>query len=108
MASQVIIVVVIALKFLVPVLYLAFPFAAGWANLLLDSIDGDILVPAGLAFDDYQTVDKVADYWAYICMLLWGWRTAIRREIAATFAGAGQPDGFHRAAADVYRRMAGA
>jgi hypothetical protein len=30
------------------------------------------------------------------------------QEIAATFAGAGQPDGFHRAAADVYRRMAGA
>ncbi len=27
-------------------------------------------------------------------------------EIAATFAGAGLPDGFHRAAADVYRRLA--
>jgi 3-hydroxyisobutyrate dehydrogenase-like beta-hydroxyacid dehydrogenase len=28
-------------------------------------------------------------------------------EIAATFNGAGLPDGFHRAAGDVYRRMAG-
>jgi 3-hydroxyisobutyrate dehydrogenase-like beta-hydroxyacid dehydrogenase len=28
-------------------------------------------------------------------------------EIAATFAGAGLPDGFHRAAAEIYRRMAG-
>ena len=37
----------------------------------------------------------------------WRW-IAEMQEIAATFAGAGQPDGFHRAAADVYRRMAGA
>jgi 3-hydroxyisobutyrate dehydrogenase-like beta-hydroxyacid dehydrogenase len=28
-------------------------------------------------------------------------------EIAATFAGAGLPDGFHRAAAEIYRRMEG-
>lgn len=28
------------------------------------------------------------------------------QEIAATFAGAGMPDGFHRAAADIYARMA--
>jgi hypothetical protein len=27
-------------------------------------------------------------------------------EIAATFAAAGQPDGFHRAAAEVYRWVA--
>ena len=33
-----------------------------------------------------------------------GWRwIAEMEEIAATFAAAGQPDGFHRAAADVYR-----
>jgi 3-hydroxyisobutyrate dehydrogenase-like beta-hydroxyacid dehydrogenase len=37
----------------------------------------------------------------------WRWISEMQ-EIAATFAGAGQPDGFHRAAADVYRRMAGA
>jgi hypothetical protein len=34
-----------------------------------------------------------------------GWRwVAEMEEIAATFAAAGQPDGFHRAAAEVYRR----
>ena len=33
----------------------------------------------------------------------WRW-IAEMEEIAATFAAAGQPDGFHRAAADVYRR----
>jgi len=33
-----------------------------------------------------------------------GWRwIAEMEEIAATFAAAGQPDGFHRAAAEVYR-----
>jgi 3-hydroxyisobutyrate dehydrogenase-like beta-hydroxyacid dehydrogenase len=35
----------------------------------------------------------------------WRW-IAEMEEIAATFAAAGQPDGFHRAAADVYRSMA--
>src|SRR5439155_14793260 len=34
-----------------------------------------------------------------------GWRWVAEMEaIAATFAAAGQPDGFHRAAADVFRR----
>lgn len=34
-----------------------------------------------------------------------GWRwIAEMEEIAATFADAGLPDGFHRAAAEVYRR----
>jgi 3-hydroxyisobutyrate dehydrogenase-like beta-hydroxyacid dehydrogenase len=33
----------------------------------------------------------------------WRW-VAEMEEIAATFAAAGQPDGFHRAAAEVYRR----
>ena len=36
----------------------------------------------------------------------WRW-IAEMEEIAATFAAAGQPDGFHRAAADVYRSVAG-
>jgi hypothetical protein len=35
-----------------------------------------------------------------------GWRwVAEMEEIAATFAAAGLPDGFHRAAADVFRRV---
>jgi 3-hydroxyisobutyrate dehydrogenase-like beta-hydroxyacid dehydrogenase len=35
----------------------------------------------------------------------WRW-IAEMEEIASTFAAAGQPDGFHRAAADVYRKVA--
>jgi len=84
--DELIIVVVVGLKFLLPVLYLRRPFEAGWGNLLLDSIDGDILVPAGLPDERYQLIDKAADYWAYVFMLIWGWRTPIRREVAATFA----------------------
>ncbi|MDO9693779.1 MAG: hypothetical protein Q7W56_03555 [Candidatus Latescibacteria bacterium] len=80
------IVVVIALKFLLPVLFLRFPFAAGWANWLLDSVDGDLLIPAGLDEVLYQNLDKSADWVGYLFIFIWGWRQPIRREIAATFA----------------------
>lgn len=86
MLDQPIIATLVALKFLLPLLYFRRPFEAGWANLVLDSIDGDLLVPAGLAEPTYQLVDKAADYFAYVCMLIWGWRQPIRREIGATFA----------------------
>lgn len=36
----------------------------------------------------------------------WRWIDEME-EIARTFAGAGQPDGFHRASADIYTRLAG-
>jgi hypothetical protein len=86
MPDEAVVAIVVALKFLLPVLYVRHPFAAGWANFALDGVDGDILVPAGLDDPTYQLVDKLADYVAYVFILLWGWRTPIRREIAATFA----------------------
>jgi hypothetical protein len=79
------IIVIVALKFLLPVLYLFFPFGAGWGNFVLDTVDGDILIPAGLEDPIYQTIDKVADYVAYIFMFIWGWKQKIRWEITATF-----------------------
>jgi hypothetical protein len=72
---------VIALKFILPVFYLRYPFAAGWANFLLDSVDGDILVPGGVPEAAYQQMDKLADYVAYVFMLIWGWRTPILRTV---------------------------
>lgn len=84
--DELVIAVVVGLKFLLPVMYLRYPFGAGWSNLLLDSVDGDILMPAGLPDPTYQLIDKAADYWAYVFMLLWGWRHPIRREFVATFA----------------------
>lgn len=68
-----------------PALILRYPFAAGWANFVLDSIDGDILVPAGLHEPTYQLVDKLADYVTYIFIAIWGWRTPIKKAVVATF-----------------------
>jgi len=77
---------IIALKFLLPVLLIWFPFLAGWGNFLLDTIDGDILIPLGLEDYNYQTIDKLADYVTYIFMLIVGWKWEIHREIKITFA----------------------
>jgi hypothetical protein len=72
--NYLIVVPILALKFLLPVLYLWFPFAAGWANWLLDSVDGDLLMPAGLDFGLYQNLDKAADWTAYLFIFIWAWR----------------------------------
>ncbi|MCA9988259.1 MAG: hypothetical protein KDE59_29825 [Anaerolineales bacterium] len=80
-----IIIVVVALKFVLPVLYLYFPFGAGWANFVLDTVDGDILIPLGLADSVYQPIDKAADYVAYIFMLIWAWKRPIWREMTVVF-----------------------
>lgn len=78
--------IIIAAKFLLPVLFIWFPFLAGWANFVLDTIDGDILIPLGLEDYNYQTIDKLADYFTYVFMLIVGWRWQIHKEIKITFA----------------------
>lgn len=78
--------IIIVLKFILPVLIYFFPFAAGWANFVLDTIDGDLLIPLGIEDYTYQTIDKLADYTTYIAMLLVGLKLPIKREIIATFA----------------------
>ena len=40
--------VIVVAKFAIPVLIVRFPFAAGWANFVLDTVDGDLLIPLGL------------------------------------------------------------
>ena len=84
--ERILIVAIVALKFALPALILRFPFAAGWANFLLDSADGDLLLPAGLAEGVYQNIDKAADWTTYLFILIWAWKQPIRREIAAAFA----------------------
>jgi hypothetical protein len=76
---------VVALKLVLPALILRWPFAAGWLNFALDSFDGDIIVPLGVAEPTYQLVDKAADYVTYVFMFLWGWRTPLRRAFTVTF-----------------------
>jgi len=85
MTRRALIAVVVVLRFMLPVCVLKFPFQAGWANLVLDSVDGDILVPSGLSERTYQRVDKSADYVTYVSMVAAGRRWPIRNELIALF-----------------------
>ena len=81
------IVVIVAGKFLLPVLIVRFPFAAGWANFALDGIDGDLLIPLGLPNEIYQPVDKITDWVTYVAIVVVGYRQAwpIRRLMLGLF-----------------------
>ncbi len=76
---------VLVLKFVLPLLILRYPFQASWANFVLDTVNGDILMPLGLAPATYQAGDKAADWVTYVAMFLAGWRWEIRRTIAVLF-----------------------
>lgn len=65
---------IILAKFALPVLIVFFPFAAGWANFVLDSVDGDLLIPFGLANATYQPIDKLADWATYVAMVVVAYR----------------------------------
>lgn len=78
-------ILVIFLKFLVPVLMPWYPFQAVWGNYFLDVIDGDILLSLGLNDYSYQTIDKIADLFSYVFMLILGFRWNIRKIIIVLF-----------------------
>lgn len=78
-------VLVVFLKFLVPSLMIWYPFQAVWGNYFLDVVDGDILMSLGLNDYTYQTIDKVADLFSYIFMLILGLRWNIRKIITVLF-----------------------
>ncbi len=61
---------IIFLKFALPVMIPFVPFLAGWGNFVLDTIDGDLLIPLGLADTTYQPIDKIADWATYIGMVV--------------------------------------
>ncbi|MCJ7710734.1 MAG: hypothetical protein MUQ32_07855 [Chloroflexi bacterium] len=67
---------IIAAKFGLPILIVRFPFAAGWANFVLDSVDGDLLVPLGLPNEAYQPIDKLADWATYVAIVVVAYRNA--------------------------------
>ena len=73
-AAWVGIALLIAGKYLIPVLLVPFPFGAGWANFVLDTVDGDLLIPLGLEDSTYQPIDKAADYVTYIFMVIAAWK----------------------------------
>ena len=79
--------VIIAAKFIVPLLIIRFPFAAGWANFVLDGVDGDLLIPLGLLNEVYQPVDKVTDWLTYVAIVVVAYRDdwPIRRLMLGLF-----------------------
>lgn len=76
---------IVLLKFLVPLVMLKFPFLGAWGNYFLDVVDGDILLELGMSEYFYQTIDKVADYFSYIVMLVLGFRWRIKTTIIVLF-----------------------
>jgi 3-hydroxyisobutyrate dehydrogenase-like beta-hydroxyacid dehydrogenase len=66
-------------------------------------VDGALLAEWAISQPDLPGVSELAE--ANAAPKAWRW-IAEMEEIAATFAAAGQPDGFHRAAAAVYRDVA--
>ena len=81
----VLILFVSSLKFIVPALLLWFPFPAAWGNYLLDVVDGDILQALGMKEGFYQTLDKGADLFSYVFMLILGMRWRIKKVIIVLF-----------------------
>lgn len=77
--------VIVGAKFIIPVLIVPFPFAAGWANFVLDTVDGDLLIPLGLDDGPYQLIDKTADWFTYVGMLVAARHWHIRRWVIALF-----------------------
>jgi hypothetical protein len=67
---------ILAMKFVLPLLIIRFPFAAGWANFFLDSFDGDLLIPRGLPNDVYQPVDKITDWLTYVAIVVVAYRNS--------------------------------
>jgi hypothetical protein len=78
--------IVIAAKFILPFFMLKWPFWASVANFILDTSDGDILMPAGLSDATYQPIDKIADYVTYIVMIIAARKWEIRKTIWGLFA----------------------
>ena len=81
------IILIVAAKFLLPLLIIPFPFAAGWANFFLDGFDGDLLIPLGLSNDVYQPIDKVTDWVTYVAIVVVAFRNdwPIRRLMLGLF-----------------------
>jgi len=67
-------ILIITLKFLIPLGIVFSPFYFGWINFILDTIDGDLLIPLGMTDANYQPIDKIADWATYVGMVFASWR----------------------------------
>ncbi len=78
-------IIIVVLKFVLPLLIFKWPFQVSWLNFILDSVDGDILTPLGLDQASYQLLDKLADFLTYIVLFLVGRKWAIGKTITILF-----------------------
>lgn len=83
--DSLIIYLVSAAKFLLPITIFRFPFGASLTNFILDTIDGDVLMHFGMPFSVYAPLDKLADYVTYIVMFLVGRKWKIGKLILGLF-----------------------
>jgi hypothetical protein len=83
--GQLIVIIVIAAKYILPLVILKYPFAASLTNFILDSIDGDVLMHFGMPFATYAIVDKAADWVTYLAMFWVGRKWEIGRTITFLF-----------------------
>jgi hypothetical protein len=63
------VVFIIMAKIAIPFMIPFSPFIFGWLNFVLDTVDGDLLIPLGLKDELYQIIDKSADWLTYIGMV---------------------------------------
>ena len=85
--QAILLILIIFLKFAIPITIIFNPFIFGWANFILDSIDGDFLIPLGFPDPTYQLVDKSSDWATYVAMIIAAWRLRwkIKKWIYALF-----------------------
>ncbi len=83
--AEVLQVIIILLKVLIPASMLKFPLFGLWGNYFLDVADGDILLSLGMSDAIYQIIDKSMDFISYIFMLVLGWRWSIRKVVVVLF-----------------------
>jgi len=88
MAESLVGIGIVFLKFFTPLLIIFSPFLGGWMNFILDTIDGDILLPLGLEETKYQLIDKIADWVTYVAMIIAArrWQWPIRRSLYWLFS----------------------
>ena len=78
--------VIVAAKFVVPMVMLYLPWLGMWSNYILDIVDGDLLQALGMSDWWYQRIDKSADLFSYLIMWLMARHWQVARLITILFA----------------------
>jgi len=101
---KIILTVVLLLRFFLPFLIFSKPLLALFLSLILDSIDGQLFYFLKFRWDQYNTVDKLLDFWWYlfIVFFFWGKTTFPIAVILFTYRSIGQFYGILAKREEVY------